>query len=181
MSANVVSILQQYVVWITLPLMCLGLFLLAFSIMRVIRVVKNAHLLSVPLLESQEVEFSVPGRVILCGEGPVITFRFKGLSYELIDEGGAAVYSRTALFRAKTSGFSWSRMEFRVFHIWKPGRFTLRISGLGAPQASDAKHRIVFMRPHLVQSIACILGMLLGAGLFVVDLVFFILSLTGNL
>jgi hypothetical protein len=171
------SILYRNMYWLGPALMCISLLLLALSIRNVVRLVKEAKILSVPLVEQQTIEFHDAGKVVLCIEGPQFTTRFARLSYELSAEGGAPVEGRTAWFRAHTSGVSWVRMELRSYEIPHPGRYVLRVRGLGEPQERDAKHHLVFMRPHLFQSVGYILGITLSALVFITSLVFFLQGL----
>lgn len=159
--------------WIAPPLMCLAVLLLVVSIRNVVRLVKDAKVLSVPLVEQQAVNFREAGKVVLCMEGPQFTTRFARLSYELSTDDGAPVEGRTAWFRARTSGVSWVRMELRSYEIPQPGRYVLRVQGLGEPQERDANHRLVFMRPHLYPSVGYIVGIILSFAVFVASLVFF--------
>lgn len=73
--------------WISIPLFVISAALLAYFSLNVIRVVKQAHLLSVPVLEQQEIEFTEAGRVVLCTQGPQLSFRFTKLDYELAGDG----------------------------------------------------------------------------------------------
>lgn len=159
--------------WIAPPLMCVAVLLLGFCIRNIIRLVREAKVLSVPLVEKQNIDFREAGKVVLCLEGPQFTTRFARLSYELSTDDGAPVEGRTAWFRARTSGVSWVRMELRSYEIPQPGRYVLRVQGLGAPQERDANHRLVFMRPHLYPSIGYIIGIILSFAVFVASLVFF--------
>lgn len=159
--------------WIAPPLMCLSVLLLVLSIRSVVRLVREAKILSVSLAEQQNVEFREAGKVVLCLEGPQFTTRFARLNYELSTDDGTLVRGRTAWFRATTTGVSWARMELRSYEIPRPGRYVLRVQGLGAPQERDAKHRLVFMRPHLFQSVVYIIGITLSALVFIASLVFF--------
>jgi len=160
--------------------MCIAALLLALFIRGEIRLVREAKVLSVPLVEQQDIEFPEAGRVVLCMEGPRFSRRFAGLTYELSTDYGAPIEGRRAWFRARTTGVSWVRTELRVYEIPHAGRYVLRIQGLGAMQERDAEHRLVFTRPHLAQSVGYIIGMILSFGLFVVSLVFFLLRLTGH-
>jgi len=159
--------------------MCLSALLLGLCIRSEVRLVKEAKLLSIPLVAEQTVEFLEAGRVVLCIEGPQFSRRFAGLDYELTDS-GTAVEGRTAWFGARTTGVSWARLELRVYEIPHAGRYMLRVQGLGPAQARDAQHRLVFTRPHLAQAFGYIIGMILSFGTFVVSLVFFALRLTGK-
>jgi hypothetical protein len=162
--------------WISVPLFIISAALLAYFILNVIRVVRQAHLLSVPLLEQQEIEFTEPGRVVLCTQGPLLSFRFAKLDYEITGD-GIAVESRTTWFHARTSGFSWVRMEVKSYRIPRPGRYVLRINGLEPGSTADSEHRIVFMRPHLARSIGYVIGIVLAGLLFIGSIVLFFLRL----
>jgi len=63
------------------PLFAISAALLCFFILNVIRVVRQAHLLGVPLLEQQEIEFAKEGRVVLFRQGPLLSFRFANFDY----------------------------------------------------------------------------------------------------
>jgi len=65
-------------------------------------------------------------------------------------------------------------MELLTYDIPRPGRHVLRMTGLGAPQASDVHHANLFARPHLAQSMAYVLGIVLVSGVFIASLVFFL-------
>jgi hypothetical protein len=176
---SIFSALYRNMLWIAPPLMCVAVLLLGLSIRNVVRLVKGAKILSVPLVEQQTIEFREAGKVVLCLEGPQLTTRFARLSYELSTDDGTPVEGRTAWFRARTTGVSWVRMELRSYEIPRPGRYVLCVQGLGAPQERDAKHHLVFMRPHLFPSIGYVIGMLFSFGLFIVSLLLFIGRLTG--
>jgi hypothetical protein len=180
MNLSTLSVIYRNGLWISAPLFCISAVLLGFFILNVVRLVKKAHILSVPLLEQQDVEFVEAGRVVLCLEGPRLSGRFAGLDYELSAVDGTPVKGRTTWFHAKTSGLSKVRMEMRIYEIPEPGCYVLRVQGLGAARAADAKHRVVFMRPHLVQALGYVIGMTLAAGLLIASFVFFVLRLTSN-
>ena len=155
-----------------MPLFVVSAALLCFFILGVIRAVKQSHLLRVPLLEQQPVEFVEAGRVVLCTQGPLLSFRFSKLGYELTGD-GVPVESRTAWFPAKTTGFSWVRMEVKSYRIPRPGRYILRIKGLEPGSTPDSEHQIVFMRPHLARSIGYVIGIVLTSLFFIGSIVLF--------
>lgn len=179
MDATFFSIFYKYALGITAPFIPIGLMLLGFFILRVLKILKNAHLFRVPLLAEQTIEFPEAGRVILCGQGPRITRRFWRLSYALSTKDGHPIHGSARLFRAQTTGFTWSRRELRSFDIVQPGQYCLQVHGLGPAQPRDADHWLVFMRPHLLRTMGCVIGMIFSSGLFLVSLVFFLLKLLG--
>ena len=158
--------------WISVPLFIISVALLGYFILSVIRVVRQAHLFSVPVIEQQEIELTEAGRVILCTQGPLLSFRFAKLDYELTG-GGIPIEGRTTWFHAKTSGFSWVRMEVKTYRIPMPGRYLLRIKGLDPGSIADSKHQIVFMRPHLARSIGYVIGIVLTGLLSIGSIVLF--------
>ena len=158
--------------WISVPLFIISAALLGYLILSVIRVVRQAHLFSVPVIEQQEIELTEAGRVILCTQGPLLSFRFAKLDYELTG-GGIPIEGRTTWFHAKTSGFSWVRMEVKTYRIPMPGRYLLRIKGLDPGSIADSKHQIVFMRPHLARSIGYVIGTVLTGLLSIGSIVLF--------
>ena len=177
---STVDFLDRNVLWIAPPLMCIGALLLVFFIWSEVRLVKEAKVLSVPLVAEQNLEFLEAGRVVLCMEGPRFSRRYAGLDYELTTDSRAPVEGRTAWFHARTTGVSRARMELQVYEIPHPGRYILRVHNLGAAQAGDAEHRLVFTRPHLAQTVGYIIGIIVSFGVFIVSLVFFVLRLTGK-
>jgi hypothetical protein len=169
----ILSFLNKNGLWISWPLLGLGVFLLWFFILKVIRLGSTKIICNLPLTAEQEVEFPEAGRVILWLEGPLLTTRFAGIAYELTGSDGSSTKGRRTWFRIHSSSFSRVRIVDRVFEVPHPGRYVLRTNGLGAPRAADDKHRILFMRPYLPQSIGCILGILLGSFLVIGSIVNF--------
>ena len=82
-----------------------------FRIKSLIRSVRRAQILGIPLLERQEIEFAKAGPVILSIEGPLFTTRFGGLTYELSKGDGTSIQGRSIIFRNGTSGFSKVTMD----------------------------------------------------------------------
>lgn len=70
-------------------------------------------------------------------------------------------------------------MEMRLYDLPMPGRHELRILGIGKPQPCDDKHRVVFMRPHPVQTLFHIIRILLGSTLVIGSLVLLLLRWLG--
>jgi hypothetical protein len=176
---NFLSYIYRNGLWIAVPLFVISAALLCFFILSVIRAVKQSHLLSVPLLEQQEIEFTEAGRVVVCTQGPLFSFRFSKLEYELTGD-GVPIEGRMAWAPAKTTGFSWVRMEVKAYRIPRPGRYTLRIKGLEPGSTPDSEHQIVFMRPHLARSIGYVIGIVLTGLLFIGSIVLFFLRLVSK-
>ncbi len=171
-NMHFISWIYRNGLWISVPLFVISAALLALFILNVIRVVRQAHLLSVALVEQQEIEFAKEGRVVLCTQGPLLSLRFANLDYELTGD-GIPVEGRTTWFHSRTSGLSWVRMEVKSYRIPRPGRYILRIKGLDPGGAVDSDHQIVFMRPHLARSIGYVIGIVLAGLLFIGSIVLF--------
>lgn len=171
--------IYRYWIWLGVPAMVGSAIALGSLIRGVIAFARNAHLLRVPLAETQEVEFAEAGTVVLSIEGPRFTRRFARVGFDLADSAGQKVRSWPTLFRARTSGLSTVRMEMRAFDIPMPGRYELRMTSLGPVKETDRQHAVVFMRPHLWASLAYVVGIVLASALLIVSLVFFLLRISG--
>ncbi len=177
---STLDFLDRNLLWITAPLIIVSAVLLALCIRNEVRVVKRSKILSVPLVEQQYVALPEAGSLSLCIEGPQFSRRFAGLSYGLRSEDGTPVEGRAVLVRTSTTGVRWARLELLTYEIPRPGRYSLRVEGLGPPQEKDADHHLVFTRPIMAQTVGYVLGMIFTFGLFVVSLVFFMIRLLGK-
>jgi hypothetical protein len=173
------SFLYKYGIWISVPVFVLSVLLLVRCVTSVIKAEKETRLVSLPLLDRQEIDFALEGSVVLCMEGPMLSRRFANLEYELTGPDGRAVRSRPVLFRSSTSGFSKAIMELRVYEIAQPGRHVFEIRGLGDERPSDAEHRMVFTLPHLARSMTYVLGIVFSAMLTIGSLVLFLMRVVG--
>ena len=175
----VLEFIWQYAVFVSVPMFCFGLALLIWCIIDLVRVVRAAVIIRLPLADEHTLTINQAGPLVLCIEGPLFSTRFGGFGYEMVSEGGEPVVCRRTLFRATTSGFTTARMEVRRFRVDRPGDYTLRVSGIGAPQPRDGEHHLVFVKPHLPAVLAHILGIIAAAWMLVGGLVMFILKLAG--
>lgn len=173
---DLLSFLQRNWLWISVPAFLLSASLLTLSIAGVVRTVKEARLFDAPLLERQEIEFKAQGRVVLCAEGPFFSTRFARLEFGIDAPHGSEIRGRRSIFRARTSGFSKAGMELAYYEIPYPGRYVLRIRGLGEGERPDDRHRVVFMRPHLARSIAYVIAILPASAGSVLAIVLFSLG-----
>lgn len=176
---NALSEFASFVPWLAALSALLGVVLLISSIRNLLRMLKAAELLRLPLQEIQELTFASAGPVVLCVEGPLLTRRFAYLSYKLQTDYGADVPASKHWFRAKSSGFSKARIELQTYHLPHPGRYRLHIESLGQPQPNDAEHAVVFAKPHLMATVGYILRILLASWLLIGGFVLFALSVLG--
>lgn len=103
------SVLYRNGLWISAVVLVISAASLGFFILKVIRLAKQAQIISVQLLEQQDVEFATSGRAILSIEGPMFTNRFANLRYELSTRDGTRVVGRRSWFPTRTSGLSKAR------------------------------------------------------------------------
>ena len=177
MSQSFWASIYRIWIWLGVPVMAIAVAVLVLLILGLISLVNRAQLFSVPLAERQEVQFAEAGRVALSIEGPRFSTRFAHVDFELRSIHGERIEGSRTWLRSRSSGVSTARLELLKYDIPRPGRYTLIMTGLGAPQEKDARHAVVFTRPHLKQTVAYILGMLLAGGTFITSLVFFVLRL----
>ncbi len=176
MDMIMLSFFYRNAIWISVLLCGLGVALLWFSILSVVRLEQKNRISSLPLVAEQEVEFAEARRIILGVEGPFLTTRFGNLSYELVGSDGLSMPGKRLWFRTRTTSLKRIvHLEIAEFEIRYPGRYILRIRGLGPPQPDDARHRIIFAKPHRAQTVGSILSIVLGGILTIGSLVLFIL------
>jgi hypothetical protein len=176
-NMDFLSSVYKYGIWISIPAFFFSVILLIMCIAGVIRTGRRAHLLSVPLLERQEIEFTEPGSVVLCMEGPILSRRFAKLKYQLTGPDGVTAKSRSVLFRMRTTGFTKAKMELKVYEIALPGRYVFQIHDLGGEKPSDSEHRMVFTQPNRVRTIAYVIGIVVGAIFTILSVVLFFMRL----
>jgi hypothetical protein len=162
--------------WLLASLFAACLVALGLLVRAMLRTLQWARLCDLPLREQQQIEFPTEGRIVLCMQGPRFTPRFRRLRYELRLPGGAEVPGRPVLFRLVTSGLSQARVTLRTFALPFAGRYQLSVRGLEPADIDSPRHRIVFMRPHLLRSVLLIVGTTLVSALAVASLVCFLLA-----
>jgi hypothetical protein len=173
----VLSFIYGYGIWISVPAFVISTVWLVWCIARVVRTMRQARIVSVPLLDRQEVEFAEAGKVVLAMEGPFLSRRFAGLEFELIGPDGMTVESRRPLVRGRSSGFRKAKLDLRAYSVTTPGRHIFQIRHLEGEKASDDQHRMVFTRPHLGRALTYVIGIVLGAMLMIGSIVLFFLRL----
>ncbi len=175
------SVIYKHGIWISIPAFIFFVILLIICITGVVRTGRQAILLSVPLVDRQEIEFIEVGRVVLCMEGPILSRRFAKLEYELTGPDGVSAKSRPVLFRASTTSLTKAKMELRVYEVTHLGRHIFQIRGLGGEKPSDAEHRMVFTRPNLARSMAYVIGIVFASIFAIGSTVLFFMRLVATL
>ena len=171
------SFLQRSALWISWPLCGLGAVLLWVCIVSAVRLGQQNHIVSLPLRAEQVFDFLEAGRVVLWLEGPQLTTRFAGVAFELTTEDGFPVEGQGVWLRQRSARASRVRIADQTFTVPHAGRYILRARGRELPAPDAGAHRLVFMRPHLSQTVGCVLGIVLGAVLVIGGVVLFCLRL----
>jgi len=65
-----------------------------------------------------------------------------------------------------------------TYRIPQAGRYVFKVDGLGASREKDAKHRLVFSKPHFAISMGYVTGITLSSVFLIGSLVFSLLRLT---
>ena len=157
-----------------------GAVLAAFSIARLLRVLRASILARLPVVPEQDVRFAAAGTAILCIEQPHLGTAFAGVDFAMRDDDGHDVPSAPIVFRSKVSGFSRVRLSVRAFEIPRAGRYRLTASGI-APGRDMSQSSLVFARPFAGAMVLCILGITLGGMALVAGIVLASLRLAGKL
>ena len=171
------SVSWRYGLWIFPLVFSLGVCLTWSFVVAAVRLGEKNLICSLPLVAEQEVPLAKAGTVALWLEGPLLSSRSIGLQYQLTESNTAAIAGRRPLFPLSSSGFSRGRKLERIFSIPHPGPYVLRINGPRASLDPEEKHQLLFMRPHLLQTVLSVLGIILGAVLLIGGIVGFCLRL----
>lgn len=157
----------------------LGAALLVFSIVRLLRVLRESILVRLPALPEQDVRFAAAGPAVLCIETSHFSSAFAGVDFAMRDDYGHDVPSTPIVFRSKVSGFSRVRLSLRAFDVPRAGRYRLVASGIAGRDMSGAA--IVFARPFVGAMVLCILGITFGGMALIAGIVLTSLRLAGKL
>jgi hypothetical protein len=157
-----------------------GAALVVFSIVRLLRVLRESILARLPAASEQDVRFPAEGPVVLCIEAPHFSTAFAGVDFAMRDDHGHEVPSTPIVFRSKVSGFSRVRLSVRAFDVPRAGRYRLVASGI-APGRDMSEAAIVFARPFVGAMVLCILGIVFGGMALIAGIVLTALRLTGKL
>jgi len=157
-----------------------GAALLVFSIVRLLRVLRESILVRLPAVPEQDVRFAAAGTAVLCIEQPHLGTAFAGVDFAMRDDYGHDVPSTPIVFRSKVSGFSRVRRSLRAFDVARAGRYRLVASGI-APGRDMSDAAIVFARPFTGAMVLCILGITFGGMALIAGIVLTSLRFVGKL
>lgn len=166
---------------LTIGAMVLGVAILAFTITRLVGLLRASVVGRLPAVAEQFVAFEQPGTFILHLEQPRFSTVLRRAAFSLRDSAGnREVRPWPILFRTTSSGVSTVRLSVRGFAVERPGRYALSIAGI-APDNVTEQHAVVFTRPYAAAMVLLILGIILGGFCFIGGLVFTVLRLTGSI
>jgi len=146
---------------LTIGVAIFGIALLAYSIVRLLAVVRASVVVRLPAVPEQDVTLAQAGQIVLCIETTHLRSEFAGVKFALRDGTGRDVPSAPIVFRSRVSGFSRVRLSVRTFDIPRPGRYRLVATGI-APDRDMSQAALVFTRPFAAAMVLWILGIVLG-------------------
>ena len=129
---------------LTIPIFLLAGWLLVRTIAGLVRGLRHATILALPMAPSQSVNFPLSGQLDLYLEGRRAA-NLSGLDFSLRDQQGTTVPLDSIVLRTTVSGGSRVRIKVRSFHLPHDGSYALDISGLRP--GMDPKNRVVVSRP----------------------------------
>jgi hypothetical protein len=179
LSASVSAAIYKHWIWLGVPVILAALVGLILLIRGVIVLMRESQIARMPLAESLEITFPEAGAVVLSTESPRFSRLFAHAAFELNGMNGERVPGHTTLFRMRSSKVSTVTMELMNYEIPRPGRYVLRIGGIQGPLENVTNHFVSFARPHRMQTIAFILGIVFTSCVFIASLVFFLMRLVG--
>jgi hypothetical protein len=165
---------------LTIGIAVLGAALLAYSIVRLLAVVRASIIVRLPAVPEQDVEFKRAGQTVLCIETTHFGSAFSGVDFALRDAAGRDVPSAPIVFRTKVSGFARVRLSVRMFEIARPGRYRLIATGI-PPGRDMSQAALVFTRPFAAAMVLWILGIVVGGFGVIGGIVFSALRFAGKL
>ena len=165
---------------LAIGLAVVGAATLVYSILQLLKLLRESVIVRLPAKEEQDVRFANPGPVLLCIEAPHFSTAFAGVDFAMRDDSDREVPSTPILFRAKVSGFSRVRLSLRTFEIARAGRYRLFARGL--ERGRDLSNlALVFVRPFAGAMVGWILGITFGGMALIGGTVLTALSFAGVL
>ena len=151
--------LSQAWLGVSVPLLLVGIWVLARSIHALVRMTRGSVVASLPVVAEQSLVLPEPGTYDLHVEGRHVNRDFGKLDFAVVDAGGEALRIERLWFGTKVTSFSRVRLQLRRFRVEDAGSVTLRIDGIRPTQ--DPDNRIVIARPlgfGMVVAIVAIIG-----------------------
>ncbi len=168
---------DNWLLW-SVPLVLVSLILLIFVIMRLVKKIGSAELVSASLSEEMPIDFPAIGDIQMHLVGPRFSRAFSGLKFNLINAANKQNIPLSRSMPLQSSGVSEIKMAHSRFSLETTGKHLLQVRGL-QEQKSYAGCRILFTRPYTLYVVMCIIGILLSGGGFIGGIVMSLIYL-GN-
>ncbi len=166
---------------ISLPGLLVSAALLAFTILRLVRLAGGVVLRRVPLVAQQDLELKTTGPVVLNLESPLLTTFPRQLAFSFWERAsGRLVPTERVAVRTQSASFTRARLSVQRFEIDAPGTYTLRIDGM-TPGADYGQFALVFARPFGLALPLHIIAILVFAAALIASIVFTALAVSGHL
>jgi hypothetical protein len=156
---------------LTIPIGLIALGLLAWTVVSLVRTVRGAIVMSVPLREEQRVTFDRGGELALNLESGSFLRNLGGLGFGVSTTGsGTTIPLHPVLFRTEVSSFSRRRLELYSFTLPAAGSYLLRVTGINSA-ADPATDAIVFTRRFRGALVFHVLALIALGGTFIGSIV----------
>ena len=150
--------------WMSIPVALIGLAILPFAVIRLLNLVNDATLVSLPLVQEQTLHLETTGSMLLHGEGPRFTTAFGKLEFELTFQvDNKPVELNPVYLKSSSSGITHSRLSLRAFDIEYPGEYQLKISGLDDNCKAQEKCLIAITRDNRRPLVGTIVAIVFSA------------------
>jgi hypothetical protein len=179
MSTSVFAAIYKHWIWLGVPFIIAGLAGVIFMIRGVIVLMRESQIARMPLAESLEISFPEAGKVVLNTESPRFSRLFAHAKFELRAISGELVPGRRVLFAMSSSKVSTVSSGHTTYEIPRRGRYVLRVEGIEGSLENNTRHFISFDRPHGIQTVGFILGMILSFFVFLASFLVFMWRVLG--
>jgi hypothetical protein len=167
-----------------------GAMVLALSIHRLVRLLKESVIHRLPMMEEQPVQLMESGPVILHLEGPRMIQRMVGPAARLLGKKrfefslrnaatGLEAPSHRIVFHSRTKGVSKARISLMRFDVEGPGEHVLIAHGLAA-DADPTRMTLLLTRPYQLHLVLLILATVVGANLLLFSVLFPLIRILGG-
>lgn len=172
--------LMKYGFGLSIPLLIIGFIALIITIVKFVKMFRDAQVSRVSLKETNEVEINKTGDLNLSLQAPALTvFPGQGLDYKLINQrDGREIKLEQTSTRSLSRRNSFSAITFPVrnFRIADAGKYLLKVTGIN-PQTDYSGYFLIVEQPTSLKSVVYILLLILTGGIFMLGFVFTLIAL----
>lgn len=160
----------------------LGVAILALSVPRLVRLIRDSVLHRLPMMEEQAVQLKESGPLVLHLEGPRFIRSMVGSGARLMGKArlefslrnqssGLEIPSQRITFQSRTKGVSKTRISVARFQVESPGEHALAVTGL-TPDTDTSRLAVLLTRPYQMQLLLLVLATVLGGNLLLFSVIF---------